>query len=525
MSQKKVVVIGGGLGGMASACFLAKEGFSVSLYEKNEQFGGRAGVFTENTQHGGFIFDMGPSWYLMPDVFERFFKNLGVDIKDHLNLTRMDPNYRIFFEEINDYIDIRAKPEDNFDTFEKLELGSSKKFQEYLEKAEYQYKVAIKDFIYKNYDSVLDFINIRTATEGLKLRVFNNLHKTVKNYFKTPAMQKIMEYTLVFLGSSPYTTPALYSIMTHVDFNLGVFYPSGGIGAITKALFDIGIKLGVSFYIDAPVTGVETNFNQIKKIKIGGNPKKVKEFNQTQQVDFNKVVSNITHGNHTIEIEADIVVSNAPYSFTESLLYKKQRGYSDNYWEKQKMAPGAMLNYIGYKGNIPQFRHHTLYFSQDWNSNFADIFDRRKLPEDPSIYICNPSKTDTTIAPEGYENLVILTPVSAFADDSRDNTSNYKAKIYSILKDKTGVDIESNKVFDKTFSNKDFASRYNSLNGSALGISHDLFQTAVFRPKNKSKKIENLYFAGADTQPGIGMPIVLISAELVKDRINKDLQI
>jgi phytoene desaturase len=335
-------------------------------------------------------------------------------------------------------------------------------------------------------------------------------------------MQKLMEYTLVFLGSSPYTTPALYSIMSHVDFNLGVFYPEGGIESITKALFTIGSKYGAKFYVNAPVSKFLTNYDQVKGIEITGKPKKLEQFGDTSAT-FSDVLDRKSGADQDkITVSADVVISNAPYESTEKLLPANLRGYTQRYWNTRKLAPGAVLNYIGVKGELPQLRHHTLTFSEDWQSNFSDIFDRGAKPSDPSIYLSNTSKTDRTVAPEGYENLVLLVPISASADDSEVEIEQYNNSVYRKLKDVTGVDIPSNSVFTRTFTNRNFGERYNSLGGSALGISHDLLQTAVFRPKNRSKKVKNLYFAGADTQPGIGVPIVLISAQLVRDRVVRD---
>jgi phytoene desaturase len=490
--MEKIIVIGGGMGGLAFANLAAKKGYSVTLLEKNERLGGVANQFEED----GFKFDMGPSWYLMPDVFQSYFDLLGERVEDHLDLVRLDPSYRIFFQNQGRSFDFYSDLERDLPTFEGLEPGSGAKLREYLEKSKYQYEIAIRGFMYKNNDTVFDFLNKQVAIEGRELEVFSKMSNYVNKYFHTDEVQKIMQYTLVFLGSSPYNTPALYNIMSHIDFNMGVFYPQGGIHEIPKALVRIGEKLGVEYRINAPVAQIKTKRGPAVKSVILENGE---------------------------EIEADIIVSNTSIHHTESLLPKPYRDHSQRYWNSRSLAPSALIMYLGVKGKLPSLTHHNLLFSPDWKKNFAEIFDAPQWPTDPSLYICAPSKTDPDVAPEGHENLFVLVPIAARTQYTSEELEKQADRMLDLIEREMDCpDLRERIVYKKLFSVKDFESRYNKLGGTALGLSHTMTQTAILRPNNKSKKVENLLYVGADTNPGIGMPIQLISAELALKRLIGD---
>jgi phytoene desaturase len=490
--NQKIIVIGGGMGGLAFANLAAKRGYSVTVLEKNERLGGVANQFDAE----GFRFDMGPSWYLMPDVFESYFKLLGEKVEDHLDLERLDPSYRIFFQGQGRSFDFYSDLERDLPTFEALEPGSGEKLKEYLEKSKYQYEIAIRGFMYKNNDTVFDFLNKQVATEGRELEVFSKMSDYVAKYFHSDEVQKIMQYTLVFLGSSPYNTPALYNIMSHIDFNMGVFYPQGGIHEIPKALVSIGEKLGVEYRTNVPVAQIKTKRGPAVKSVLLENGE---------------------------ELEADIIVSNTSIHHTESLLPKAYRDHSDRYWNKRQLAPSALIMYLGVKGELPSLTHHNLLFSPDWKKNFAEIFDAPQWPSDPSLYICAPSKTDPTVAPEGHENLFILVPIAARTPYTPEELEAQADRFLEVIEREMNCPgLRENIVYKRLFSVKDFASRYNKLGGTALGLSHTISQTAILRPNNKSKKVENLLYVGADTNPGIGMPIQLISAELAMKRLMDD---
>lgn len=493
---KTAIIIGSGFGGLGAAAILGKAGYQVTVLEKNDQLGGRAGLLEVDTESGHFKFDMGPSWYLMPDVFQHFFEILGEDVNDHLNLQKLGPSYRIFYKDTFRKVDIYSDLKRDIPTIEQIEPGAGRALERYLDQAAYQYDVAKDRFMYKNYDSIRDFFTKEMAMEGRKLSVLSNMNKYVSKYFTTDAMQKIMQYPLVFLGSSPYNTPAIYNIMSHIDFNMGVYYPQGGIYEIVKALQKIGEKHGATF---------RTNSEVMKII--------VEEGKATGVM--------LTSGD---TLKADIVISDADVHHTEQeLLAEPYRTKSERYWKSRTLAPSALIMYLGVKGEIPSLVHHNLLFSKDWRKNFSEIFDKPKWPTDPSLYICNPSKTDPSVAPAGHENLFVLVPIAPGLDYDDDTLDKYADQVLeTIEKEMRLPELRQNIVYKKLFSIKDFASRYNSYKGTALGLAHTLRQTAVFRPNNISKKVQGLYYVGANTNPGIGMPVCLISAELMYKRLIND---
>ncbi len=489
----KAAIIGGGIGGLATACLLAKKGYAVQLFEKNDTLGGVANTFSAQ----GFTFDMGPSWYLMPDVFESFFSLIGERVEDHLDLIRLSPSYRIHFKDTGRHYDFYSDLRRDLATFEEIEAGSGDKLKEYLEKSKNQYEIALGGFMYKNYDTVFDFFNKQVATEGRKLEVFARMSDYVAKYFSTDEVQKIMEYQLVFLGSSPYNTPALYNIMSHIDFNMGVFYPRGGIYEIVKALRNIGEKLGVEYFTDAPVERILTGRNR----KARG--------------------VRLENG---AEYSADLIVANSNIHHTESkLLGKPHRSHSKRYWETRTLAPSAFILYLGLKDKVPGIAHHNLIFSQDWKANFAEIFDTPCWPTDPSIYVCAPSVSDEGVAPPGQENLFVLVPVAPGLEATPEQLERVAEKTLDTLERELNIpNLRERIVYRRVFWGRDFRERYNNLQGSALGLAHTINQTAILRPNNKSKKLTNLFYVGANTNPGIGMPICLISAELAYKRIIGD---
>ncbi|MDQ5961923.1 MAG: hypothetical protein QG669_315 [Patescibacteria group bacterium] len=495
MEKKKVIVIGAGIAGLGTAGYLAKDGYDVTIVEKNEHVGGRANIFESD----GFRFDMGPSWYLMPDIFEHYFKIMGENIHDHLTLQKLSPSYRIFFkdEKKSDgtplVVDMYSDLTKDLETFENIEKGSAEKLTDYLARSKHSYDIAKNEFMYKNYNSIFDFLTPRVAIEGSRLKVFSQMHSYVKKFFSSSIIQKIIEYQLVFLGSSPYNTPALYNIMNHIDFNMGVFYPKNGIFEVPTALKNIAEKNGALIRTNSPV----------KKIIIE-----------------NGTACGVELVSGEI-LKADIVISNADMHHTETaLLETKYQQYPEKYWGKKTMAHSDFILYLGVNKKIPELVHHSLIFSKDWKTNFEQIFDSPQFPTDPSLYICTPSKTDPSVAPEGMENMFVLVPIASGLEYTESDLENYKQKILTTISEQLHIqDLNEHIVFSRTFCVKDFYSTYNAYKGTALGLAHTLRQTALFRPNNFSKKVKNLYYAGAGTNPGIGMPICLISAELVYKRI------
>jgi phytoene desaturase len=488
--MKKVVIIGAGIGGLGAAGLFAKKGYDVTVVEKNENLGGRANIFSTD----GFKFDMGPSWYLAPDIFEHFFKLMGERVEDHLDLVQLSPSYRIFFRKDPDRLDIHSDIDRDAATFDAIEPGAGDKLRAYLAQSEYQYNVATEHFMFKNYDTIFDFLNKRVATEGQKLSVFSKMHNFVSRFFKTKKLQQVMEYTMVFLGTSPYEAPALYNLMSHMDFNQGVFYPQGGFYELIKALANIAEKNGAKLRASSPVKRI---------IVENGNARGV-------ELESGEV------------IEADLVISNADMEHTESkLLGKGERTFTERYWKKRTMAPSAFIMYLGVSEKMPSLIHHNLLFSEDWRRNFSEIYDDPRLPDEPSLYVCAPSVTDPSVAPEGKENLFVLVPIASGLEIGEDEKESYADRVLALMEEEMNLPGLGEKIeYKRIYTVENFAADYNAYRGTALGLAHTLMQTAIFRPKNFSKKVKGLYYVGAGTNPGIGTQICLISAELAFKRVH-----
>jgi 1-hydroxy-2-isopentenylcarotenoid 3,4-desaturase len=488
MKSKDIIIIGSGFGGLSAAALLAKQGHNITVIEKNDQPGGRASVWKKD----GFAFDMGPSWYLMPDVFEKFFSEFNKKPEDYMQLTRLDPSYRVFFG-IDDFVDISADLNKTFELFESIEPGAKEKMKTYLEKSRYEYDIAMRDFIYKDYKHLVDFFKPRLIYEGTKLHMFEKLDEYAKRYFKSDKIRKILEYTIVFLGGSPYDSPALYSLMSHVDFDMGVWFPKGGINSLTKALFKLAKEEGSTFIFNAFVDKILVDDGKATGVK----------------------------ANSTV-YSADIVLVNADYAWAEmNLIDKKYRSYSHNYWEKRKMAPSAYLLYLGLDKKLNNLQHHNLYFYPSWDEHFQDIFTNPKWPEHFSYYISCISKTDPDTAIKDGENVFVLVPVASDLEDTEEIRDYYFNKIVDHMQELAKENIRDHIIVKRIFSHSDFSNQYNAYKGSALGLAHTLKQTAIFRPKHTSKKIKNLYYTGQYAHPGIGVPMVIISSQIVADIIAK----
>ena len=491
-----MTVIGGGFGGLSTACYLADRGFDVDIVERNEQVGGRA----SRLEKDGFRFDMGPSWYLMPDVFERFFSHFDRSPEEFYELERLDPHYRIFFKD-GDQVDIPADLEKAKEVFESYEEGAAEALEEYLEEAQYTYEVGMENFVYEDRSRFRDFIDPSLARYANGIDLVGSMQGHVEEYFDHPKLQQIMQYTLVFLGGSPTNTPALYNLMSHVDFNLGVYYPqpvaeespSGGIGTVVDAFESLALDLGVEVHTDEPVTAIKGRRGGFKV--------------ETEQ------------GHHL----PDVVVSNADYAHTErELLPAEKQSFDDDYWDDRTYAPSAFLIYMGVEGDVDELAHHTLVLPTDWDPHFEQIFDDPQWPEDPAYYLCVPSDSDDAVAPEGHSNLFVLVPIAAGLDDSESVRQEYRDLVLEDIAENTGVDLRDRLVTEETFTISEFADRYNAERGTALGIAHTLDQTAAFRPPHRAKGVDGLYYAGSYTTPGIGVPMCVISGEVTADMVCED---
>jgi phytoene desaturase len=488
----KAIVIGAGFGGLSAAALLAKNGSDVTVLEKNEQPGGRGGVYKE----GGFTFDMGPSWYLMPDVFERFFAEFGKKPEDLFGLDRLDPHYRIYFGDGTE-MDVYKDIEKNYELFDTLEEGGGEKLRRYLESAQEKYEVSMKELMYRDYNSLLDFFDRDLLSGGVQLpMIFESLDRFVNGYFDSDKAKKIVEYSIGFLGGSPKITPALYHIMSYIDFKLGVWFPKGGIGAVARAIHDLAVEHGAEFKFNQPATKIEVE---------------------------DKIATTVVTPQETLE--GDVFVVNADYPHAEmDLLESKYQTYPEKYWEKKVLAPSAFIAYLGFKRRLDKIAHHTLFLDKDWESGFDELFASKNpvWPKSPSYYINSPSKTDPEFfAPEGGETVFLLVPIAPGLEDSEGTREKFLNQILDDIELRIGEKIRDDIVVKRIFTVSDFAQRYNAYKGTALGITHTLMQTAVFRPHHRSKKVRNLYYTGHYTHPGIGVPMTLISSQIVANSIKE----
>ncbi|WP_436344939.1 phytoene desaturase family protein [Natronorubrum sp. FCH18a] len=488
LAGESVVVIGAGIGGLSTACYLADAGADVHVIEKNEQLGGRASRLEED----GFRFDMGPSWYLMPDVFERFFAAFDRTPSDYYELTHLDPHYRIFFKD-GDQVDVTPDLERTKAVFEEYEDGAGNALERYLEKSRENYEVGMEHFVYEDRTRLRDYVDLDVARQARGLSLLGSMQGHVENYFDHPKLQQIMQYTLVFLGGSPTNTPALYNLMSHVDFNLGVWYPEDGIGGVIDAIAELGSELGVTYDTDRPATAIKGREGAfLVETKRG-------------------------------PLRPDLVVSNASYAHTEQeLLPPERRGYDADYWESRTYAPSAFLLYLGVEGEVDELAHHTLVLPTNWEEHFDQIFEDPEWPDEPAYYCCVPSETDDTVAPDSHSTLFVLVPIAPGLEDTPEIREAYREKILADIAANTGEELRDRIVFEERFCIEDFADRYNSYDGTALGLAHTLRQTSLFRPPHRAKGVDGLYFVGGDTTPGIGVPMCLISGELTAEKILED---
>lgn len=489
MQNKSVIIIGGGIGGLALACMLGKKGYKVTVVEKNEMVGGRARIFTDQ----GFTFDMGPSWYMMPDVFEHFFEILGEDITQYYRLEKLGPSYQITLKSDGKSYAFYADIEKNKALFESIEPGSGAVLEKFLEKTKYQYELSKEEFMYRNYNSIRDFMTFRVMRQGAGLPLFKKQKTIIEKKFKSEILRKALQYQTVLLGTAPGDTPGIYTLMNYVDLVLGEWYPDGGIRAIPKALETIAKKYGVTIRVHTPVDQIVVKDGAAMGVRL----------------ESGEVLS------------ADMVVSNADVHHTDTkLLPKEYQTKSDAYWDARTLAPSAFILYLGVQGKLPQMEHHNLLFTKDWEKGFSQIFNRPEWPEDPSMYICMPSKTDATIAPPDTENLFVLVPIASGLDYDDTFLTTYGDKVIDEIAEYYKIpDLKERIIVRHSYSVKDFIADYNAFKGTALGLAHTLGQTAIFRPNNIHPTLKNMFYVGAGTNPGIGMPICLISAELAYKRI------
>ncbi|WP_150131896.1 phytoene desaturase family protein [Xylanimonas oleitrophica] len=502
----RAVVVGGGVAGLASAALLAQEGWSVDLLEQQATFGGRAGTW----EHGGFRFDTGPSWYLMPEVFDHFFRLMGTSADAELDLVRLDPGYRVHFERFDEPLEIRADAEANVAAFEALEPGAGRALERYLDSAREVYDLAVHRFLYGTFASRTSLLapDVLRQAPRLARLLTRSLEAHAAARFADHRLRQVLGYPAVFLGTSPERAPSLYHLMSWLDLADGVYYPQGGFGTVVDALVRVARRAGARLHASTPVTSVEVRRGgrrpQVRGVRAGDEP-----------------------------WEADLVVGAADLHHVEtSLVPQDLRTYDTGWWDRRDPGPGAVLALLGVEGHLPQLAHHSLFFTHDWRRNFDDVFGgSRRVPDPASAYVCRPSATDPTVAPPGYENLFVLVPVPADPGIGRGGLDG--AGSPAVEKAVDGVlhrmaatlgvpDLQDRVVVRRTLGPADFAADLNAWSGGALGPAHVLRQSAFFRAQNASRTIDGLLYAGNGTIPGIGLPMCLISAELVLKRVRGD---
>ncbi|WP_297333216.1 phytoene desaturase family protein [Flavobacterium sp.] len=485
--SKNIKIIGSGFSSLAVACYLAQSGHDITIYEKNATIGGRA----RQLKRDGFTFDMGPTWYWMPDVFERFFADFDKKPSDYYNLIKLSPAYRVYFAE-HDYIDIAANPDEIVRTFESIEPDSGEALQQFLDEAKSNYDIAIKDLVYRPGESPLELVTPKTM---MKLgQFFGNISKDVRKRFKNKKLVQILEFPVLFLGAKPSDTPSFYNFMNYADFGLGTWHPEGGMYSVIKGMVTLATSLGVKMVTNAAIE------------KIG--------------VENGNASWLIANGE---KIEADLIVSGADYHHTETLLDEQYRNYSENYWEKRTFAPSSLLFYVGIDKKIENAEHHTLFFDTDFDIHAKDIYDNPRWPDEPLFYASFPSKTDANAAPEGKEAAIFLIPLAPGIEDTAELREKYFEKIMTRLESLTGQAVKQHIIFKESFCVNDFIEDYNSYKGNAYGLANTLLQTAFLRPKLKSPKVKGLFFTGQLTVPGPGVPPALISGKLAAGLIAKQL--
>ena len=483
--NKNIKIIGSGFSALSAACYLAKEGNKVSIYEKNKTIGGRARQLIRD----GFTFDIGPSWYWMPDVFEKFFGDFDKKPSDYYQLSKLSPAYNVFFG-INDFVAIADNLPEIITTFETIEKGSGEKLNSFIKEAQSNYNIAIKDLVYRPGESPLELITLETATKVNQF--FSNISKDVRKKFKNEKLIQILEFPVLFLGAKPSDTPSFYSFMNYADFGLGTWQPKDGMYSVIQGMETLAKELGVQIHTNSP----------IEKIV----------------VENGKAVSIVINGER---INADVILSGADYHHSEKLLDQKYRQYSEKYWSKKTFAPSSLLFYVGFDKKLQNVAHHNLFFDVDFDKHAQDIYDDPKWPKEPLFYANFTSVTNQNLAPQGCENGFFLIPIAPGIEDTQELRDKYFNIIIERFEKITQQNVKNNIIFTESFCVNDFIKEYNSYKGNAYGMANTLLQTAFLRPKLKSKKVENLYFTGQLTVPGPGVPPSLISGKLVSDLIKK----
>lgn len=486
--MKKIAVIGSGFAGLSAASTLAKAGYDVTIFEKNESAGGRARKFEVD----GYMFDMGPSWYWMPDVFENYFNFFGKKASDFYTLKRLDPSYRIYYSK-QEVLDVPAGLDALYRMFDKLEPGSSTHLRKFIAEGKFKYEVGINKLVRKPGLSLTELLDMDLFKGLFKLHVFESISTYVKKYFKHPQLVQLLEFPVLFLGATPENTPALYSLMNYADLALGTWYPEGGMHKIVEGMVNVAKEQGVKFEFNSAVRAIEVDGNRAKGVTV----------------------------NNTFRA-FDYVVAGADYHHVEqTLLPPAYRRYTEAYWDKRVMAPSSLIFYLGVNKKLKKLLHHNLFFDQDFSKHAVEIYDKPTWPSNPLFYVCCTSKSDDTVAPAGHENVFILVPVAPDLEDNDTIREKYFNMVLDRLETLTGESLRSNIVYNRSYAHRDFISDYNAFKGNAYGLANTLRQTANLKPSILNKKLINLFYTGQLTVPGPGVPPSLISGQVVAEELMK----
>jgi phytoene desaturase len=490
--SKKIVVIGSGFAGLAAASFLAKDGYSVTVLEKNSVPGGRARQFHAE----GFTFDMGPSWYWMPDVFEGFFNHFGKSAADYYELIRLDPSYSVIFG-LGDVMDIPATMPEFEALFERYEPGSTKNLQRFLSEAKYKYEVGMQEFVHKPSHSIWEFADLRILQSMFRLQMFQSLSSHVRKLFKNEQLIQLLEFPVLFLGATPQKTPAMYSLMNYADIALGTWYPKGGMFRIVEAMTALAYEQGVDLRLNQEVVSINVVNGKAQSVRTAD-----------------------------AEYPADVVIGGADYHHVDqALLEKSARNYTEKYWDKRVMAPSSLLFYLGVNKRLKNLRHHNLFFDEDLGQHAHEIYETPQWPSKPLFYVSAPSITDPTVAPVGMENLFVLIPLAPDLEDTEALREKYYHMVMERLEKLTGQTIRPHVIYKRSYAHTDFKADYHAYKGNAYGLANTLLQTAFLKPKLRSKKVSNLFYTGQLTTPGPGVPPSLISGQVAAAEVKKHFQL
>jgi phytoene desaturase len=490
--MSKIAIIGAGFSGLSAAAYLGAAGHDVHLFEKNSTAGGRARQFKTS---GGYTFDMGPSWYWMPGVFEKFFADFGYDVQDLYKLDLLDPSFEVIFPQ-NEKISIPQNYNQLRELFENIEIGSAIKLDKFMEEAQYKYEQGMERLVYMPGISITEFVDLDLIKGALRLQVFSSFSKHVGKYFKNPKLIALMEFPVLFLGAMPQDTPALYSLMNYAGLKLGTWYPQGGFGSVINAMVKIAKAQGVKIYLDAPVEQIIAIDKSVKSLKVHGE-----------------------------EIQFDAVVAAADYHHVEEkLLQKEFQNYSEKYWENKTFAPSCLIYYLGVSERIPELEHHTLFFDEDLFDHSFEIYKEPNWPKKPLFYVCCPSRTDNSVAPGGHENLFLLMPLAPGLKDEEPTREKFFQIMIKRLEKQIGRKISGKIDYKESYCVSNFIEDYNSYKGNAYGLANTLQQTAILKPKIRNKKLGNLFYTGQLTVPGPGVPPSLISGKIAAEQVIKELK-